>query len=73
MTASNPEKIQLRLAQNRVALHNAMGRFDLVGRYVNLEIEIEIEVAVAVADGIHSLHCKLDCVLLSSRTIKPLP
>jgi|GEM_PF-6376037 len=71
MTASNPEKIQLRLAQNRVALHNAMGRFDLVGRYGNLEIEIEIE--VAVADGIHSLHCKLDCVLLSSRTIKPLP
>lgn len=54
-----------------------MGRFDLVGRYVNLEIEIEIEIEVAVAvadaDGIHSLHCKLDCVLLSSRTIKPLP
>jgi len=50
-----------------------MRRFDLVGRYVNLEIEIEIEVAVAVADGIHSLHCKLDWVLLSSRTIKPLP
>lgn len=50
-----------------------MCRFDLVGRYVNLEIEIEIEVAVADADGIHSLHCKLDCVLLSSRTIKPLP
>ncbi len=48
-----------------------MGRFDLVGRYVNLEIEIEIE--IEVADGIHSLHCKLDCVLLSSRTIKPLP
>lgn len=52
-----------------------MGRFDLVGRYGNLEIEIEIEVEVEVevADGIHSLHCKLDCVLLSSRTIKPLP
>jgi len=50
-----------------------MGRFDLVGRYVNLEIEIEIEIEIEVADGIHSLHCKLDCVLLSSRTIKPLP
>ena len=46
-----------------------MGRFDLVGRYGNLEIEIEIE----VADGIHSLDCKLDCALLSSRTIKRLP